>query len=53
MAFFVTRDGDESGLEPLAVPSAEAESPTAPDEMSDPPSVSIDELPIEGAKKKH
>lgn len=51
VALFATRE-DSSGVVPVVpVASQELPAPQAPPSAAEPPSVSIDELPIEGSKK--
>jgi hypothetical protein len=51
VALFATRE-DSSGVAPVVpVASQELPAPQAPPSVVEPPSVSIDELPIEGSKK--
>jgi len=52
VALFATRDESSAVATPTPVVSAFAAPSAAPAVTSEPPSVSIDELPIEGGKKK-
>jgi hypothetical protein len=52
VALFATRDEDSAAAAPAPAASVLAAPSVAPAVTAEPPSVSIDELPIEGGKKK-
>jgi hypothetical protein len=52
VALFATREEDSAVAAPAPAASALAVPSVAPAVTAEPPSVSIDELPIEGGKKK-